>query len=112
MMPNIDPRALKSMMDRMGIKSEEIDADEVTIHCKDKIIKITNPSVILIDAKGNLSFQISGTVEEHGNIKMEVDEEDVKVVMESTGITNKEIIKKALEDANGDIAEAILKLKE
>ena len=38
MIPNIDPRQLKKVMDRMGIKSESIDASRVVIETADKDI--------------------------------------------------------------------------
>ena len=41
----------------------------------------------------------------------EINEEDIKTVMEQTG-KSKEEAKSAIEDTNGDLAEAILKLTE
>ena len=111
MMPNIDPRQLKSMMERMGIKSSEIEAKSVTIACEDKIIQISEPQVTRIEAHGTVSFQISGNVSESViEPKIEITEEDVKTVVESTG-ASEEQAKSALEESNGDIAEAIINLK-
>ncbi|ASI14181.1 nascent polypeptide-associated complex protein [Candidatus Mancarchaeum acidiphilum] len=116
MMPNLDPRALKSMMSKMGITTLEVEADKVVISTKGKDIVIENPQVTQINAQGVVTFQIAGNVtevskeEEIGEI--EVSDDDIAVVSEKTGITDKDLIRKALEESNGNIAEAILRLKE
>ena len=104
MMPGIDPSKMKAMMKQMGIKQEEIEANRVIIEREDGNVIIENPSVTKIDMKGNVSWQISGdeTVEEIG-----IKESDIDLVMEKTGATKNEA-KKALEDADGDLTEAIL----
>ncbi len=113
MMPNIDPKAMKKMMDRMGIKSGEIAAERVVIECSDRNIVIMNPSVMSIEMNGNTSFQISGSISEEAKEKekIEISGEDVDMVKEKTGIDDEERIRAALEATNGDIAEAIIKLK-
>lgn len=111
MMPNIDPRTLKSMMAKMGIKSSELNADKVIISCADKDIVITDPQVTMIEAQGTKSFQIAGTITENEkSVSIEISEDDVKMVMGSSGASEDDA-RKALEDSNGDIAKAILELK-
>ncbi len=111
MMPNVDPRTLKNMMAKMGIKSSEIEAVRVVIECNDKDIVIDSPQIMQIEAQGSVSFQISGNIQEKPkSVKMEVTDEDIQMVMEKTGVTDREKVKKALEDANGDIAQAIVSL--
>ena len=106
MFGGIDPRQMQSMMKKMGIKTEEIDANEVVIK-GEKTIVIKNPKVTLMEVQGQKTFQIMGDIEE---AKTELfNEEDVMLVAEKTGKT-KEDAKKALEESNGDIAEAILTL--
>src|SRR3989344_3105373 len=106
MMPGIDPKKMQAMMKQMGIKQEEIDAIRVIIETNDENIIIENPSVIKINMSGNESWQITGDsrVEESG-----IKDEDIKLVMEKTGVSETEA-KKALEDADGDLSEAILEL--
>ena len=104
---NMSDRAMEKAMKQMGIKSENIEADEVIIKCKGKDIIISNPSITKIDMKGAESFQIAGEVSERGREKFS--EDDIKMIAEQTGKTEVEA-KKALEDTN-DIAEAIMKLK-
>lgn len=113
MMPNIDPKALKAMMNKMGIKSSEIPASRVVIEGADKDIIIENPQVVSIEAQGALSFQISGDIrEQEKNETFEISEDDIKTVREQTGITDTDLIKSALEESKGDIAEAIMSLKQ
>ncbi len=109
-MPNMDPRALKSMMERMGIRSDEVDAEEVLIKCRETTIRITNPTVTRISAQGNISFQVSGSISQFDNVRIEINEEDIKMVMENTGASETEV-RSVLEETNGDIAEAIVRLK-
>jgi len=102
----LDPKKIKAVMKQMGINQEDVDAKRVVIERDDGRIIIENPSVQKIIVQGQASFQIAGDIkEEEGGIR----EEDVKLVMEKTGKNEKEA-RKALENANGDIAEAILSL--
>jgi len=103
----MNPGKMAGLMKKMGIQQTEIDADRVVIEKTDggKII-IDNPDVMKVSMQGKESFQIAGDVsEEEGG----VNEEDVKLVMEKTGKGEDEV-KKVLEEVDGDIAEAILKL--
>jgi nascent polypeptide-associated complex subunit alpha len=111
MMPNMDPRALKSMMAKMGIKSTEIDAQKVTIETGSTKIVITEPQVTKIEAQGTVSFQVSGNITEaEKDMEVTITQEDIDLVSERTGITDKALIKEKLLEDNGDIAKAILDL--
>jgi nascent polypeptide-associated complex subunit alpha len=109
MMPGIDPRMMKQAMKRMGIKQEEIDAQQVIIKCSDKEIVISNPSVSKVNMMGQDSFQIAGEVSER-SLGIEINEDDVKTVMEQADASH-DAAKKAIEEAEGDLAKAILSLK-
>ena len=112
MYPGINPREMAAMLKRFGIKNEEIKAKRVIIEKEDGNIVIENPSVLAIDMQGQKSFQISGNVSEK-DVKQEIEEkeEDILLIVRQTGKSMEEA-KKALEDADGDIAKAILNLKE
>ena len=111
MIPNIDPRTLKNMMAKMGMKQSEIDAKRVVIEGDGFQIVISEPAVTRIDMQGTVSFNISGNVEEkHIEEKAEISDEDIRMVMEKSGTDDYEKAKEALEKANGDIASAILEL--
>jgi nascent polypeptide-associated complex subunit alpha len=105
---------MQQAMKKMGIQQTEIPAIEVIIRMEDKEIVIADPSVQKVNMMGQESFQVSGRVEERelsSSKTPEISEEDVKTVMEQAGV-DEETAKKALEEANGDLAEAIMKLKE
>lgn len=108
----MNPRKMQQMMKQLGIQQVEIPATEVIIKTKDKIITITNPSVSKVNMMGQENFQISGEVhEEEVSSVPNISDEDIRTVMEQTG-TSKLTAQKAIEDAHGDLAEAILNLKE
>jgi nascent polypeptide-associated complex subunit alpha len=111
MFPGMNPRDVKQAMKRMGIKQEEISAKEVIIRLEDKEIVITNPSITKVDMMGQESYQISGEETERSlDTKPDISEEDINTVVEQTGVSEEEA-RAAIEEANGDLAEAILKLK-
>jgi nascent polypeptide-associated complex subunit alpha len=112
MIPNIDPRTMKNLMAKMGMKTAEIDASLVTIETQDGKILISNPQVTKIEMQGVTSFQITGEISEvQKETNVEITEDDIKMVAEKTGISDIEKIRKALEDSNGDIAKAIISLQ-
>ncbi len=114
MFPGINPRKMQQMMRQMGIQQQEINATEVIIKTADKEFIITNPSVAKVNMMGQETFQISGEITERElsstSLASEISEEDIKTVMEQTGAAQKSA-KKALEEADGDLAQAILNLK-
>ncbi len=111
MFPGLNPRKMQGMMRKMGIAQVEIPATEVIIKTEDKDLVIKNPQVSKVKMMGQETFQISGEVEEHARETMpEISEEDVKTVMDQAGV-DEETAKKAIEDAKGDIAAAILNLQ-
>lgn len=108
----MNPRKMQQMMKQLGIQQVEIPATEVIIKTKDKTIIITNPSVSKVNMMGQENFQISGEVhEEEISSVPDISDEDVRTVMEQTG-ASKLTARKAIEDAHGNLAEAILNLKE
>ncbi len=112
MMPNMDPRAMRNLMAKMGIKSSEIEATRVVIESPGASIVIENPQVTRIEAQGAVSFQISGDIREEAAAieSVSVSDDDIKMVSEKTGITDKELIVEKLTENRGDIAQTILDL--
>lgn len=111
MIPGIDPRMMKQAMKRMGIQQQDIDATEVIIKTPDKEIVITEPQVAKINMMGQETFQVSGNIHERERTsEVEISDDDIKTVMGQAKVS-KEKAKAALEETNGDIAEAILKLQ-
>ena len=111
MIPGINPREMQKVMKKLGIKQEEIDANEVIIKTNDKEIVITNPQVSKVNMMGQETFQIIGQVEERPiSSDPEISQEDIEIVMEQTGVTEEEAID-AIEKNDRDLAKAIISLK-
>ncbi len=106
----MNPKQMKKMMKQMGIEMEELDAEEVIIRTSDEELIFRNPNVSKISARGVETFQIIG---EYEVIKRapQISEEDVKLIMEQANV-DEETARKALEEAGGDLAEALMKLQE
>ncbi|MDE1854725.1 MAG: Nascent polypeptide-associated complex protein [Candidatus Micrarchaeota archaeon] len=111
MFPNIDPKALKGVMDKLGIKNTAIESTQVVIHCSDKDIVIDAPEVTLIEGQGMRSFQISGNIREVDKSKVEISDDDIEFVQEQSGVGDAQLVRRTLEESRGDMAGAILKLK-
>jgi nascent polypeptide-associated complex subunit alpha len=112
MMPgNINPRQMNQMMRRLGISVKNIDnVEKIIIQTDSKEYIFKDAEVTVMDAKGQKTYQITGNpiIRDRADDTLK---EDIKLVMDQTGKSEEEA-KKALEDSNGDIAEAILKLSQ
>ena len=109
MIPKMNPRQMEKMMRQMGIKNENIEADEVIIRCADKEIIISNPAVQKVNMMGQDSYQISGEISER-NIDEDAPkftDDDIHMGMDQTNCSKDEA-EDALKETGGDIAEAIL----
>jgi nascent polypeptide-associated complex subunit alpha len=106
---------MQQAMKKMGIKQTNIDGvTEVIIRTADREIVITGAEVVCVDMHGSHSYQISGKEEirEPRSISgspaaASFPEEDIELVMSQTGCDRERAVK-ALEDAVGQPAEAIL----
>jgi len=111
MIPGMNPKAMKQAMKRMGIKQVDIDANQVIIKCSDKDIIIDNPQVAQINMMGQETFQISGDISEQSpETAPEIIEDDVKTVMEQCNVSEDQA-RTAIEEAEGDLAKAIMELQ-
>ena len=110
MFPGVDPRQMQGMLKKMGISQEDVDASRVIIEKTDNSrIIIDNPSVQKIKMQGQETFQIAGDISEEAGEEEGLSEEDIKTVMEKTGVSDKKA-RTTLEKNNGDLAETILEL--
>ena len=106
----MNPRKMQQMMKRMGIQQVDIPATEVIIKTEDKEIVITEPNVAKVNMMGQETFQITGSIHEREKeTKPDISEDDIKTVAEQAGVSSEQA-KTAIEEANGDLAEAIMKL--
>ena len=107
-MGGMDPRKMKMMMKQLGIKNEDLNVKRVIFELEDKKLIIDEPQVSAIDMQGQKTYTVIGKAIEESN---GVPEEDIKMVAEQASVSEEEA-KKALEETDGDIAEAISKLKQ
>jgi nascent polypeptide-associated complex subunit alpha len=108
----MNPRQMQDMMRKMGMQQVPIDAESVIIRTKDKDIVIENPQVVRVNVMGQQNWQITGTaVEQKRALAYVPSDEDIDTVASQAGVA-KDKAKAALEETEGDIAEAILKLSE
>ncbi|MGQ9468224.1 MAG: nascent polypeptide-associated complex protein [Nitrososphaerales archaeon] len=107
----ISDRQARRMLERMGVDIEPIpEVKEVIIRTISKDIIVKNPNVSEMKAKGVRVFQVMGeAVEERVIEAPKFTEEDILLVAQQANVS-KEVAMKALEESNGDLAKAILKL--
>lgn len=106
----MNPKQMQGMMRSLGIKQEELEVKRVVFEMDGEKMVFENPQVSVVDMQGQKIYSVIGeAVEEAG--EKEIPAEDVKMVAEQTG-KGEEEAKSALEETEGDIAEAIKKLKE
>ena len=103
----MDPKKMQQMMKQLGMKMDNIPASQVIIKTSSGDIVVDEPQVIKTIMQGQVVFQVSGNVKEKS-----ISDEDVKLIIEQTGINDKEKIKEILQKNNGDVAKTIMQLKE
>ena len=108
----MDNRQTRRMLEKMGMNLEEVpNVEEVIIKTKERDLIIKEPQVSQIKSKAMNMFQIIGNDTEE--IEKEIPsykEEDILLVSQQANVSPEEA-QKALEETNGDLAQAILKLK-
>lgn len=112
MIPGINPRQAQQMMRKMGIAQQNIDAIQVIIRCADHTLIIDEPEVSKINMMGQDMFQVAGTARKEAvSNEIPISQEDIATVMEQTGATESDA-RSAIQEAQGDLAQAILSLSE
>ena len=107
----MDNRQNRRMLEKMGINLEEVpDVEEVIIKTKEKELILKKVNVSKIKAKDTEMFQIvAEEIEEIIKENKEINEKDMHLVAQQAKVSL-ETAKIALEESNGDLAQAILKL--
>ncbi len=124
-------RQMRRRMQQQGIEMDQIDATRVIIESPDKTLVIDHPEVILMKQMGQEMYQIIGDAEEYspGEFAIEdgeeaesiepteesiskpiITENDIMLVAAQAKV-DKEEANAALIDSDGDIAKAIIYLK-
>jgi nascent polypeptide-associated complex subunit alpha len=114
-----NPRQMRQAMKRLGIEQEQMDdVEEVVIRTATKEYVIRDASVTAMTAQGQRIWTVMGEpiVRDRADAKtaegpksVTIPEEDVKLVAEKAGVSEAEA-RKALEEAGGEPAEAIIRL--
>ena len=102
----IDPRQMKAMMSKLGIKTDEIQAKKVIIELDDKNIIIENPQISAMTMQGQKTYTIVG----EERVEEKESQEDISLIMTQTNCTEEQA-KQALKENENDIAKAIASLK-
>src|SRR5713226_3957339 len=115
----VNPRQMRQAMKRMGIEQEELDGvEEVVIRTASKEYVIRDANVTAMTAQGQKIWTVVGepivrdrvgAKKPEGAAPLAIPEEDVKLVAEKAGVSEEDA-RKALEDAGGEPAEAIIRL--
>ncbi|MGQ0797336.1 MAG: nascent polypeptide-associated complex protein [Methanobacteriota archaeon] len=111
---------MKQMMKRLGIEQEDLgEVEEVIIRTTDKEYVFRRVPVSAVTAQGQKLWQIVGEpiVRPRADVEKKpeaekaptIPEEDVRLVAEKAGVSEEEA-RRALEDAGGEPAEAIINL--
>ena len=124
-------RQMRRRMQQQGIDMEQIEATRVIIESHEKTLVIDQPEVVLMKQMGQEIYQVIGDAEEYpaGEVQIEekaegeeietieetvtkpaITENDIMLVAAQANV-NKEEANAALIDSEGDIAKAILFLK-
>lgn len=124
-------REMRRKMSQQGINMDQIDATRVIIEGSEKTLIIEQPEVVLMKQAGQEIYQVIGQAEEvssenfsigsekiiqeiisleNTEIKPIITENDILLVASQTNVENEEA-EKVLKECNGDIAKAILLIK-
>lgn len=123
-------RQMRRRMQNQGIDMDQINATRVVIEGDDKTLVINQPEVVLMKQAGQEIYQVIGDAEEYSpeeitmqeremegeeeimeeDVKPEITENDIMLVASQTNVT-KEEAEAALQSSGGDIAKAIINLK-
>ncbi|MEM3397002.1 MAG: nascent polypeptide-associated complex protein [Thermoplasmata archaeon] len=105
------PREAQKMMKKMGISTEEIEGvEEVIIKTKARDYVFRKAEVAIVTIQGQKIFQLIGEPEIVEKVtKQKYTHEDVLLVVQQTNVSEEEA-RKALEETDGQPAEAILKI--
>jgi nascent polypeptide-associated complex subunit alpha len=130
---SIGSRSMRRKMQQQGISMDPIDVSRVIFELEEKTLVIEQPEVFLIKQMGQEVYQVIGNAEEKSldisseesiqvensteiedvheeELKVEITEQDIQLVASQANVSLKEA-ESALKEANGNIAQAIIFLK-
>lgn len=125
-------RQMRRRMSQQGIDMDQVDATRVIIEGSEKTLVIEDPEVVMMKQAGQEIYQVIGHAEEvspesisnenkeinevlhsleESIIKPTITENDIMLVASQTNV-NMEEAESVLKECNGDIAKAILSIKD
>ena len=112
-MRKFNPRETRRMMQRMGLNMNQLEVEEAIFRTKNKEIRLENPEVAILEMQGQKIYQVTGghMTETSLEKKPTIPDEDVQLVAQQAKVTL-ERAQAALEQTNGDLAQAILLLNQ
>lgn len=113
-MKRMNPREARRMMQRMGLNMGAMpDVEQVIFKTSSKEIIVENPEVAVMEMHGQKIFQVTGEkiVEKAVEKAVKIPEEDVQLVATQARVSPEQA-RAALEQTNGDLAQAILLLSQ
>ena len=112
MQRRVNPREANRMMQRMGMQVKQVDdVTRVIIESASKRIIIDDPEVAIVTVQGQTVYQVGGgTAREEGPAGVST-QEDANLVASQAGVSSEEAAK-ALQQSGGDLAQAIIILKQ
>ncbi len=114
MLPNMggmDKKKMQQMMQQMGMEQEDVPADTVIIRKGNEEIVFEDPDVAKVEMMGEETWQITGKAKARTiDTSVDIAENDVETVVEQTGVSEEEA-RQAIDDNDGDLAQAIMDLQ-
>ena len=111
MIPGVNPKQMKAMMKKLGMKMEQFeDVERVIVYTKKGNYIFENAEVVATTMQGATTYQLSGDMR-FEEAEAVIPDEDVAMVAEQASVS-KDAALAALKETKGDIAEAIIKLSE
>ncbi|MBR9702862.1 nascent polypeptide-associated complex protein [Candidatus Woesearchaeota archaeon] len=108
MIPGMNPKQMQKMMKQMGVQQEDLPVNRVDFYFDDHKIIIEPASVAIVKMMGQESFQVTGDLRKESlETSVEISDEDIQTVVDQVNCS-KEDARKAIEDADGDLAAAIM----
>jgi nascent polypeptide-associated complex subunit alpha len=112
MQRRMNPREANRMMQRMGMQVEQIDnVTRVIIESASKKIIIDEPEVAIVKVQGQTVYQVGGGRSREEVTTVVSSADDAKLVASQAGVSVEEAAN-ALRQSNGDLAQAIILLKQ
>jgi len=108
----VSPREANRMMQRMGMQVEQLDdVTRVIMETPSKRIIIDSPEVATITVQGQTMYQVGGGTMREETAGEQSSADDAKLVASQAGVSQEEAAA-ALKQSTGDLAQAIVLLKQ